>query len=323
MSCARWIGIFFALFIGVWSSSASAFSLSPSIVEVAVQPGGASTGLIHVENDESVDRTFYISIQTFIPKGRTGQQEFLPLSETTGLPSWIFLSSPSYTLKAGEAQDIPFTIRVPEGAPVGGHYAAVFFSTAPPMIDGASGVAGARTGALVFLTVEGKTLEKMRIKEFLLDSPAVVTHLPILFHAVLQNEGNVHVKAEGTVTVKNMFGRVVSRTSLRTFGARVLPGSEREIPLVWMKEQPQLGKEGFWHELGEEWRNFALGPYTATLDVEGPGTADLAPQEIRFSVWPWRLLVIVLVGLIVVLLLLAWYKRLILHRAVRLHERKK
>jgi hypothetical protein len=288
----------------------SAFSLQPALIDVEVQPGGTQEVTIDVVNDENIERIYYISIQKFFPKGETGQQEFLPLSDTSGLPSWIFVSQPFITLKPGEARTIPFAIRTPLDARAGGYYAAIFFSTEPPLQkSGGKILTGARTGALVFLTIQGQLSPKLELKGFSV-SPMGASSLPVLFDVSLENTGNIHTVPKGTIVIKNLFGSVVARLPMNEFGSRVLPNSARVFSIVWQKQPPILGT-GVWHTIKEEWRNFGLGKYTASLEVSG---AESLPDQ-TFSIWPWHLLAFIISGFILILILLRLYKKWIVHRA--------
>ena len=130
----RFIGYccgFLALFI-LWSHPVHAFGLQPSIIELSADPGGMVHTNIELSNDESESKIFYYSIQKFIAKGQDGQQEFLPLTDRQGLPSWITVPQTSYIVTPGERRQIPVEINVPATAAPGGYYAAIFFFKPSP-----------------------------------------------------------------------------------------------------------------------------------------------------------------------------------------------
>ncbi|MBM3204611.1 hypothetical protein FJZ48_01360 [Candidatus Uhrbacteria bacterium] len=287
----------------------SAFSLQPALFDISVPPGGTHQATISVVNDEKVERTYYTTIQKFFPKGESGQQEFLPLSDISGLPSWLFVTDPIFVLKPGESRSVSFMIRTPLDAQAGGHYAAVFFSTEPP-IQRATGkiLAGARTGVLIFLTIQGQLSARLEAKEFSAN-PTSIQHLPVLFRARVENTGNIHTIPRGEIIIKNYFGSEVTRLPLNPLESRILPNSARAFFVTWQKTAPRPGK-GFWHEVGEEWRNFGLGRYRAQLELDGVATAPVV-----FTVFPWQFLLCAFVVLLLFIVLLKLYRRWILYRA--------
>ncbi len=306
---------FFSLFGFFFAPSVSAFSLTPAISDLSLSPGDKYQGTIHVVNDEPITRTYYLSIQKFIPQGESGQQLFLPLSETRGLPSWIYFDRPFITLRADEEQTVSFGIRVPYDAPPGGHYAAIFFSTEPPIQKSLGKiVTGSKTGSLVLLTIEGNLVRKVGLKEFVRESPETQSSLPVSFQAIVENQGGTHVVPQGELVIKSFFGTVAERINLNSEGSRVLPGSSRRFSLVWQSANPRVGS-GFWHSVVQEWRNFGFGKYTATFQLTGVGAEDAAPVSVVFFIWPWHL---ILVGLFLAFLLgvlIRLYKHWVIYRA--------
>lgn len=307
-----------AILIGWWwlPLSAQAFTMSPVVADVKIDPGSSRAGMVTITNDEANAQTFYISIQKFIPSGDSGQQQFLSPSDTSGLPNWISFDRPSFMLRPGESRQLPYTIAIPKDATPGGYYAVVFFSNVPPGTAATNVSVGARTGLLFFVTVNGQLNATLRLNDFALETPPQIDRLPASFRVLLQNIGNVHAVPEGTVTVRNMFGSTVARIPLNEMKNRILPNSQRRFVLNWYKELPATGS-GFWHDAGEEWRNFAIGPYRATLDVTSP-RLETAPSEVlRFTVIPWRLGVLFVLGLCVLSLIGRWHRHWVIARATR------
>lgn len=293
-----------------------AFTMTPTMTDVAIEPGTSYVGNVDVGNDEKIAQTYYISIQKFIPKGEEGQQEFLPPSETAGLPNWISFDRASFTLKPGESKRLPYAIKVPANAAPGGYYAVTFFSNVPPGENADHITIGSRAGMLLFVTVKGQLTEQMSLTDFALETPAAVDRLPVSFRVTVQNEGNVHILPEGTLTIRNVFGSTVARLPLNRSRNRVLPNAKRRLALDWYNEMPKEGS-GFWHDAGEEWKNFAIGPYQATLELSSPSVVGPSVQTVRFSIWPWRLGVLLVVGIGLLLFLARFYKRSVIARATR------
>lgn len=274
------------------SSAAFAFTVSPAIIEVTVPAGASQVAYVGVENDSDVARAYVFSIQKFIPKGESGQQEFLPVSETGGLPEWMHLDRASLVLQPHERINLPVAIRVPQDARPGGYYAALFFSEDAALPTGGDAVTAiARTGVLFLVTVPGDARADLRLRSFEIESQQG-NRLPISFRTVLENHGGLHTTPKGVIRVRNMFGSDVAKLDLNPDGARVLPSAARRFSATWSKGEVK-DDGSFLTELGNEWRNFAFGKYEARLSVEG---MDEAPV-VAFYIWPWRVLLVALIGL--------------------------
>lgn len=280
-----------ALYLIIFPTAAGAFSISPPIIELDANPGDMIRTSIRIQNTSFEKKYYVFTVQKFIPKGELGQQEFLPPSETSGLPEWLYFDRSVLELESGEAMELPIMIRVPSNAKSGGHYAAVLFSEQTELAQGAVGIVP-RTGSLVLLTVGGNLLRSYSIDQFHF-TPEHPSHLPVEFNTVLSNTGNTHFQPEGSIRIKNMFGNTVASYPLNPTKSRLLPASKRSFQTIWDKPAEQA--TGPLADLVNEWRNFGLGKYTAELTIR-LGSEDRV-QTIEIWIWPWRSLL--LLGLVI------------------------
>jgi len=270
----------------------SAFALEPGIIELSADPGETVQTNITIINDEPESKTYFFSVQKFIPKGSFGQQEFLPETDRSGLPSWIVAPSSSITLQPGQVMRAPIEIVVPENATPGGYYAAIFFSTvtnaSPTNSQGET--VGLRTGSLLLFTVNGSLAPKYYVRDFLIDHVRVYNSLPIRFTIRILNNGRTHVQPTGHITIRNMFGAHVATLLVNADGGRVLPNSLREFSSVW--EEESVESQDLFTAITEELQHFAFGSYTAELEMVGPGSEENRKASVKFSVRPrWTFVV--------------------------------
>lgn len=273
-------------FLGV-AHGARAMEVRPPILSMSAQPGSSTTTVFLLRNSELSPETYVFTIQGFLPAGEDGQQTFLPLTETVGLPSWLYLSQSRVTLQAGEVVPVTVTFHPPADAKAGAYQAVIFAN----QIDarGVGGVTlGSRVGVLVFGTVDGEVYRALSVKSFSQQGGSVFSHLPVSFGAVVRNEGEAHEVLQGHVHVQNMWGRSVA--ILPAFSGeravRILPHSERRVAIAWGRE---VAGRGFWSELKAEWSPFALGWYRARFVLDSISSTDSA-TDILFFVLPWRTL---------------------------------
>ena len=114
-----------------------------------------------------------------------------------------------------------------------------------------------------------------------------------------------------------------------TSAGNVLPKSIRKFKLSWDKvdeeEKAKEGKiekpEGFFDTVKYQMSHFALGMYTAHLELTYGAENELSDYaKARFFVLPWQLLTIVFAVLILFLLLLKSYNKMIIKKAQKLNN---
>lgn len=272
------------------STNAVDVSITPLIREVSSKPGDTFTGSIEVKNESGTKQTFFPAARDFTSSSdsSTGAPKFL---ETAGAPaqslsSWTSFNKSSVEIDSKGSATIDYTVKVPESAEAGGHYAGIFASTQAPDVTGGSGVSiAARVGSLLLVTVAGDIRTSAEVTSFKTDKSVYQTG-PINFTASLKNSGNIHFKPKGTIDVKN--GSTVKSINFNENGGNVLPASARDYVETL---------DG----------TFSFGRYTATLDVTALApNGDSIPLTSVVSFWviPMSTILITLLVLIVLYLIL-------------------
>ena len=281
-----------------------ALTISPVRMEIQGDPGQTLRGEVELFNEQGETKTFYSSSQNFEARGESGAPYFLP-DTNKGLASWINVQE-SVVLKADERKTIPFTIQIPQSVEAGGYFAAIFWSTTPPQSQGSGqqvSVSG-KLGMLVLLSVTGELKEGGGLLDLKIgDGGRIVSSFPIIFAYRFSNDGSERVKPEGELKVKNLFGFTTVTLDANRQNGNVLPGSIRKFEVVWAEKNQEksdvvsVEKEedgGFFSAVGNQWSNFALGPYNAKLSIAYGKDNKTAEASYRFFVIPWQLLSIVI-----------------------------
>lgn len=301
----------------------SALTLIPPSFEDTATPGETISMTVKLFNETAESLELYSSTANFGAKDETGVPSFQPEIEKIGLASWITVTPGPFALQPGGRVEVPVEIKVPADAPPGGHFAGVLFSSQPPQPEAAGSVisVSAKLGMLVLLRVEGNINEAAAIAEFRTkDNKMTYTRPPVEFVVRVRNQGNVHVRPTGNVTIRNVLGGTTTAISVNPKLNAVLPSSIRrfndEKDVAWekaldaagaVKEISSKGLGNFFQEVGREWKYFALGPYTASLSLTyGRANNKLITAETTFWVFPWHILLVSLIVLILVILLLVW-----------------
>ena len=300
--------IFFWIFVlggTLFALQSAALTISPAKFVFSADPGDVIETKMRVRND--LDRTVvhYPSFERYTV-GEGGEEPvFLP--SDFDLPTWIEVKPAKLTLGPKESQDVDIIIRVPKDAQPGGHYAAIFWQTAPPEGEegGRVGIV-TRVGALVLLEVSGEVIEQGEILSF--EAPKkVFNRLPITFSFALKNTGTVHLGPTGQVTIKNIFGKTKAILEVNPGVYYALPNTTRTFyTQSWEPEggMPKIEGSGFFSELKGEKAGFALGYYKANLSIQYGKEKKTGQASFGFWVLPWRVLLVGILIMAVILLIL-------------------
>lgn len=277
-------------------ASAFAASLSPSVMELSAQRGEVVEQTLTVINTRAIEQTYFLGVMKFEPQEEGGSPAFIPYEEDhTGLPEWIALPFTEFRVPPQAKGDVPFRIAVPNDVKAGGYYAAMTVSQAPSdLVESNGAIVEAKTAALILLTVEGDTTEKLELLDFV--GPTGMESS--LSHTVtyrVQNQGNVHVMPKGTIELRDLLGRVLKVFDANPEQGRILPGSTRSYQVG---EQNQ---EGFFETLKTQMRTFAIGPIEVKLTLTYGVSEQSINTEMSFWYVPWQLLVSALIVLVICL----------------------
>lgn len=283
---------------------AHALTVSPARLEIDGNPGSQLKVDMILSNDKDEDQTLYSSYANFEAQGETGTPSFV--EGTTDLATWMLVPQ-TLTLAPFETKTIPLVINIPQSADPGGHFAAVFWSNQPPHTSNDGQVAiGAKLGILVLLRVNGNIPEAGSILSFdTRDGVHRFNALPVTFNYRFNNDGGDRVKPVGNIVIRNILGIKSTVVDGNPNQGNVLPHSIRRFETSWTKgntaTQPQdQVKRGFWESVGYQWHNFAFGRYTATLALSYTSKNITSSATTHFWVFPWQLLLVILVILLIV-----------------------
>lgn len=275
---------------------ARALTLIPPSLEFSAKPGETIDTKVKLFNETAEVVMQYSSTANFKAKDETGTPAFIDEPTTTDLASWITLEPGPFTLQPGERLEIPATISVPATAEPGGHYAAIFFSSrAPEQTEQTSQIGiSTKLGTLILVRVDGVIRESGKVTTFTTaDVKTFFSRPPVSFVLKMQNDGNVHFRPAGNVTIRNSIGGTTVELPVNIQQGAVLPASTRRFDIAWEKSANDAERGNFFQEIAAEWRNFAFGPYTANVNLTYGQTSDkLATAAFSFWVLPWRLLLV-------------------------------
>ncbi len=280
------------------AQNATSLSVTPPLFQLSAEPGQIWQSSIKVINTNDFPLTVYAQPVNFEAQGENGRGRFLPIleQETDGqtLAEWISVSEAPIIIDPESSKEVPFVVNLPDEVPPGGHFAAIFIGTRPPEETESMAVRTSQVvSSLFFLTVSGDVIERGSIREFSVENS--FTEVPTgRFVLRFQNEGNVHVRPRGNITIYNMWGKergVIPINQQGNFG-NVLPSSVRKFEFSWAGE-PTLAD---------------IGRYTAEV-VLGYGSNNewrTLTRTVHFWVIPVKLALVAFGIILSLILLVRW-----------------
>jgi hypothetical protein len=218
------------LFAATESAAVISVGVAPPIIELSV-PGGRARSFdleIYNQGDGALNIKAYMrglaldSIGVPIPLEEDGRWS---------CANWITLDRSDFELPPGETGKVRAVIKVPRGVS-GGRYAIIVFE-ATPIVYGRTDMEvalGARVGTIVMESVPRTLVRDGEISRVRVSS---AKEDEVRFDVLFRNTGNVHIRADGSLVIRNSAGRIVDRVPLEVDTGTVLPDGVRAFGATW------------------------------------------------------------------------------------------
>jgi hypothetical protein len=266
------------------------YSVAPLIVDIEAKPHDTFTRTITLNNYFDRPVRLYASVNEIVLGDTNEIKSFVPASmsnRTTAVTSWLEITRGRIDLAAGEAKEVPLTIRVNQNTPPGTYHAFVGFAAGSNRdIAEAKVLEGQGMGTVVRIVVGTKQQEFLRLVSFTTDRFSFSPDAGKIKYT-LQNTGDVPLSPSGDVIIYDSRGRELTTVSLEgASGASIAPGEQ----VTYEKELPFLNR---------------LGKNKAYLSLEYgvQNRAALYDTNFYYSI-PWFYLVIIMLLLALVLTIL-------------------
>jgi hypothetical protein len=266
-------------------SAAQGLQISPAIVELNAEKGKTYTLNLKVTNVTLTQLVYSTTVNDFDAKDETGAANVLLISTlppTASIITWLKTDS-EFTLGSHESLSLTAQVTVPADAEAGGHYGVLRFSGHAPDVSGTGVGLSASAGMLVLIRVAGNITESANLASFYTANGANQSSFfetaPIDFVTRIKNDGNIHVKPTGTITIQDAFGNTVGTVPVNDTKAIVLPSSIRRFD-------------------GEYKSGWMFGMYTANLTLGYGTTGQAITNTITFWVIPYKLILVLLLALV-------------------------
>ena len=271
---------FVLLFLLVGLSSAWAqleaeqpgLEVTPALFDIPVTAGEEATAEVTVRNTSDQFVPVKASLSNFEASDEFGRAFFYEDDRAPyNAKSWFALSEADFIFDPGEEKKVTIAITPPNNAEPGSHFASVIFTALSPPAQptGETVAVEAQVAVLFFLTVSGEIVSEAQITDLRLPTIHLGGKMPVGVR--VENRGNVHGKAEGTIKLRNWTGQEVATLPLET--GIVVPGRGRVYRAIWEPRWP-------------------IGRYSAEATIHFKGETLLASDEFWAIPLSW-----ILVGL--------------------------
>lgn len=251
--------------------SSQTLEVSPPSQEMKAEPGETIKIKSKVRNKSAAAVPITVRIEDFTATGEGGQVALIDKSPYA-VSSWMTIDQTSFILKPGETKEITGTAKVPMGN-AGGRYGSFVFAAGGGAAGPGSASVSQEVASLFLLRIAGAVEEQLLIDSF--TAPSFLEFGPVPLTIKFTNRGNVHVRPQGLINIRNMFGKTTKDIVLR--GENVFPAATRVQSAV----------------LDTTW---LFGPYTAQAVLTYGSKNESLTSTTTFFVFPLR--VAVAIGLV-------------------------
>ncbi len=282
------------------------FDLGPTSFSIDGNPGETFTKTLQVTNRKGHRQDFKVEIEDFQGSKDDPDKTVLLQGDKSGIYSgkeWVTTELESFSLEHGERQFFNITVKIPQNADPGDHYASVLVS-APPKSEfedaeskSAPNVSiTSRVGSLFFINVKGPIKQEGLLESFVSDKEKYDKAL-VNFKLTFRNSGSVRLRPEGKIEINNMFGIPVGSVEAKAFN--VLRDSIRSMEYQWKSD------------------GFFMGRYTANLKLNRGYDGAVDEAKIAFWILPVRGIVILIFIVLVIIFILYYLKKRISEKSKR------
>jgi hypothetical protein len=273
---------------GNGTPTGSGLSISPTISQYTIAPGGSDTVKITLKNITVDNVTAQGFVNDFTADGTTGNPKILT-NETTPSPNSIrnfIFGLNDVPLQRGEQKNITIGIQIPKDATPGAYFGIIRYKAVPAGQNAPAPVQVALTasvGTIVLITVPGNIREQVQVKGLHIyrggEDGTLFFGPPTSIGVEVANFGNGFVAPFGNVEVHNMFNKNVISYQLNNpkQPGNILPGSSR----VFTQNIKAIN---------------SIGRYTVIASVSyGKGSQVLSVQKTIWYIPKWAAVLFILI----------------------------
>ena len=281
--------------------------VSPSPLFATVEPGKSSTLELKIRNASLQSENLKIETRDFTI-AKDSQTIQLSNSAPQNLSEWVKFQEPIFTVASGQWYTQKITVTVPQEAGFSYPFALVISRAKETSTDPTNGrLLRGSVAVFTLLNINKPGATRKLQLDSLTTSQPVYEYLPATIKLRLKNVGNSIVQPYGNFYIQRDANseKPLAVLPVNDTLSYLLPNTTREITAEWKDGFPlhkiENGAESVdWssHKPGD----FRFGRYTArVVAVYNDGTRDVPIiTDVTFWVIPWKILLGLLIGLVLV-----------------------
>lgn len=269
-------------------------SISPSVVELTLQPGKLVTQTYLLENAGSSDLTVTATLKDFIADGKTGTPI---LQEATTFPyaqlqnADVQLNTP-FTLKANSSQQLILAIKPDAAAQERDWYMSLVLQTQPTQGETLTQSGAAVTGNIasnILVRIANSDLAELKWDLELQGIPQFIDSLQSMnITPLVKNHSKTAAIPEMSMLILNWKNEIVYEHD--GLPERVLANSSREIAAAQQRKDDPRSYQPTTFTFDPL---FAVGPYTVRTTIRNNATGPKVVEE-SFIAFPFSLLIAII-----------------------------
>lgn len=212
-------------------TSSNLIQIAPAFQEIVIDDTQASvSATLQLSNSSQIDQTFQfypLEIKQFDAEGRVVLADKPLNNNDYSIASFVTFSESEWVVPAGQSVTVPFTITNAPRLSPGGHYAALIARLKTNSADRQQVLPA--ISSFVLIRKVGGELYHLSLSSVSLADRLIHWSLPKQIPLTFSNQGNIHVVPRGTVTLTDLFGRVVYEGAINLESLFVFPGSQRTL----------------------------------------------------------------------------------------------
>ncbi len=306
--------------------------VSPSPLVVSTKPGERKTVEIKIYNAGLTTENLKIALQAF-KVNRYNSQVTLQPNSPVEVASWVSFANPNFSVKPGERFTERVLIDTPASAGFNYNFALIVSRQIPSKAaQGQSAIQGS-VAIFTLLNIDRPGASRKLVVDSIKTDRRVYEYLPAEITVKLRNDGNTLLLPGGNAYIQRKSDSIkpISVLALNPGSLYLLPGVQREYQVKWTDGLPayvttqEAANTPPQQNLSWNWRDshFRIGRYVARfIVVYDDGKRDVPVEaETNFWVFPWKLILGALVGVVVLVIGLGAMVRFVYRVLKRNHSK--
>lgn len=222
------------------------FTVSPSIVEFSTVKGATRIFTLFIYNQGDSPLNIKTSVSNYVLDEEGIPHLVSTSSESSNWARYVKLDEDTFSVGPREGHQLRAVLKAPRGKVGGGYFAVIFnarVKTKDRKTRGDSVILGGQLPVIFLGEITRTGTHKARIVYASINPGPYSSEKPMVLRFLLQNTGTTHIRARGTVLLRDERGKVLDRVKLESGSGLILPKGRRHFTGKWPKAAKYKGRK--------------------------------------------------------------------------------